>query len=681
MTSAHRRRIKTCHASSSYQLRWLWSRMMSSGCTKHHRIPSTFLLGVTLFLVTTSCMTTTTVTLWASVQQTAPPPLPQPNSDASSSFWSFSWMPVSNLSLLEFVRRRRRQRTSLRIRKTTAGTSHIDRHNSDVIGQQHQDTTRHTATTTTTTASRRMDESAVKDAEVKNRGDNTVSIFDDTSIRTNSNDDDLAVDNDADNDDEIHPNSNTNDENMINFTKIINEDPKLRRVIHAEVSLIDLRFDLSELRRDVSEEPYIGVYGTFCALNWSLYKENPNLYPMYNDLIQHSPECHEEASIIRNVDLRMIAKMTRLYDQQQKQQEESLNLQPELTSSTGHPPSVVKVLNVTTMIFHESRCGSTLTTNILTAMDPIRHRVYSEPRPILQAMTSICGEDSSVCSTDTAASILIDTIYIMSRSSTPTKFPDTGETNVFYKFPSIATRNLPVFIKAFPNKPYLLLYRDPVEVMVSHFHPKVPDSSTVTSSLLTTTAKGKKSNEVIDDIKPYTIKCLAKRHSPGVGIVGVVQKFNPRSRKVLAKTLPDCDYCASHLASITEMMVSTVTSNAIVINYRDFLQPDTLYNDIVPKLIGSPNTILSSESKLRIEQVTSVYSKNRGTSVGHITRNENADSVQINNHSPNNNHDHTFVMDHDMKHQLASPEIRNAATKYLLPSYLQLEALAQRQKK
>ena len=77
-------------------------------------------------------------------------------------------------------------------------------------------------------------------------------------------------------------------------------------------------------------------------------------------------------------------------------------------------------------------------------------------------------------------------MYMMSRSSSSMGNGDnenveeeatTEETKSFFKFPSIASRNIPVFIKAFPNIPYILLYRNPMEVMVSHFHPTVRDST------------------------------------------------------------------------------------------------------------------------------------------------------------------------------------------------------------
>jgi hypothetical protein len=153
----------------------------------------------------------------------------------------------------------------------------------------------------------------------------------------------------------------------------------------------------------------------------------------------------------------------------------------------------------------------------------------------------------------------------------------------------------------------------------------------------------------------------------------------------LAKTLKDSDYCAAHLASMTEMMVSSVTSQAIVMNYRH-VTPENLYTNVFPKLFwSSPNgnnnnnnndnndTNVITETKARVELMASLYSKNRFDSGANEMRSGSLDN--------NSNHStHTvFVTDTDRKHQLVSLEIRTAVTKYLLPSYLQLEELAQQQ--
>jgi hypothetical protein len=111
------------------------------------------------------------------------------------------------------------------------------------------------------------------------------------------------------------------------------------------------------------------------------------------------------------------------------------------------------VLNFTGAVFHESRCGSTLVANLLSAV---------ESSPPLKALCYVCGANYSRCSIDTVAAVLQDVVYLMSRTD------DVNEECVFFKIQSAVSRNLPVFTKAFPNTPYLFVYREPVQVMMSH---------------------------------------------------------------------------------------------------------------------------------------------------------------------------------------------------------------------
>jgi len=115
-------------------------------------------------------------------------------------------------------------------------------------------------------------------------------------------------------------------------------------------------------------------------------------------------------------------------------------------------------------VFHESRCGSTLAANALAAFDPIRNRVYSESPPPVSALQAcgIPGTDLR-CSLDQAAMLFQDVVYLMGRTDDP------RERNLFFKIQSIGTRYLDVFLRAFPETPWIFVYRDPVQVIMSHF--------------------------------------------------------------------------------------------------------------------------------------------------------------------------------------------------------------------
>ena len=160
--------------------------------------------------------------------------------------------------------------------------------------------------------------------------------------------------------------------------------------------------------------------------------------------IQHmSPDCSDKNSV--TFDLKKVAYLARLNDQKF-----------EKSSSKGP-----KVLNVTAVAFHESRCGSTLVANNMIAMDPKKHRVYSESPPPAQAF-GICGDAFTSCTLEQAVSIFKDTLYMMSRTD------DHKEERVFFKFQSITSKKIKVFQLAFPEVPWMYVYREPVQVMMSH---------------------------------------------------------------------------------------------------------------------------------------------------------------------------------------------------------------------
>lgn len=115
-------------------------------------------------------------------------------------------------------------------------------------------------------------------------------------------------------------------------------------------------------------------------------------------------------------------------------------------------------------VFHTSRCGSTLIAQMLAALP--RFVVLSEPDPIngvlhprgfpapapdarrrewLRAMVSALGQ------------------------------PWGGaETHLFIKFDSWHTLDLPLIRQAFPEVPWVFVYRDPVEILVSQMRQRGP---------------------------------------------------------------------------------------------------------------------------------------------------------------------------------------------------------------
>lgn len=109
------------------------------------------------------------------------------------------------------------------------------------------------------------------------------------------------------------------------------------------------------------------------------------------------------------------------------------------------------------LIFHMSRCGSTLAAQMLAAVPD--HVVVSEPEPldavIQWAVTSGAPFDLQVAALRAIVAALGRT---------------RGESlrRYFIKLDAWHVLSLPLFRAAFPDTPWVFLYRDPEEVMVSH---------------------------------------------------------------------------------------------------------------------------------------------------------------------------------------------------------------------
>ena len=318
---------------------------------------------------------------------------------------------------------------------------------------------------------------------------------------------------------------------------------------------------------------------------------------MFRDLVAHSPKC--DKTRVR-VPLRDVATMAREMDQKE-------NRQP----TSDHVP---KPLNLTAVVFHESRCGSTLVANMLIGMDPEKHRVYSESPPPVTALR-ICGDDYEICSMDQAATILRDVLYMMGRTNDP------KEQRVFFKIQSIGSRHIQVFRRAFPHTPWLFVYREPVQVMMSHL------------------ALGyRKAN------------CLRSLHRPPTVTQQLVRRH--QGYQSISQLAPE-EFCAAHLATITESALHNLNQEAsssltlgLPVNYENL--PKALYQTILPDHFGVPTTETEIE---RILKVSSQYSKGRG------------------------NKNKEWQEDSARKEEEASAEIRQAAKIFLYKSYQELQAV------
>jgi hypothetical protein len=120
----------------------------------------------------------------------------------------------------------------------------------------------------------------------------------------------------------------------------------------------------------------------------------------------------------------------------------------DLTSRTG-PTS----LEPTGLIFHMSRCGSTLVSQMLAACSA--NIVVSEASLVDAVVRLEASEAERVALLRAMAGAL-------------GQIRNPGETRYFMKLDSWHACALPLFRRAFPSTPWAFLYREPAEVMVSH---------------------------------------------------------------------------------------------------------------------------------------------------------------------------------------------------------------------
>ena len=274
---------------------------------------------------------------------------------------------------------------------------------------------------------------------------------------------------------------------MIQVKDIENDNKGvLDKILSASIHLINIQSDPSDLRVE-SDGTYSGVYGDFCQLKFKVHKQDPSSVPMFRDLVAHSPDCDKHRY---RVDLGQVAQLARSFD-----------------NEDGAVLGLTKSLILGGVVFHESRCGSTLVANALIGMNPQKHRVYSESAPPIVALRQVCGETYSTCSLETASRILQDALYLMGRTN------DLQEERVFFKIQSVGTRSIEVFQHAFPGTPWMFVYRDPVQVLMSQM------------------AHGKN-----------MANCLRGRQQPPTSVATIATRsgFNVRN-------LSSEEYCAAHL--------------------------------------------------------------------------------------------------------------------------------------
>jgi hypothetical protein len=233
------------------------------------------------------------------------------------------------------------------------------------------------------------------------------------------------------------------------------------------------------------------------------------------------------------------------------------------------PTSHAHTLSPAGFVFHESRCGSTLVANALAAMNPQSHRVYSESSPPIAALRA-CGFHGEECPEGRAAELLKDVIYVMGRTN------DVKEERVFFKIQSIGSRYLSVFLEAFPDTPWIYVYREPVQIMMSQL------------------ANGESRANCVRQLRDVPKRRIEKLIQDGRNVDG----------------LSLVEQCGLHLSLLCESAVNAIFESGMLarpVNYENIVQK--LINHIIPDHFG---LLMTEEEKENILKVSSKYSKGRG---------------------------------------------------------------------
>jgi hypothetical protein len=181
-------------------------------------------------------------------------------------------------------------------------------------------------------------------------------------------------------------------------------------------------------------------------------------------------------------------------------------------------------------IFHWSRCGSTLISRMLAASP--QNLVLSEPH-LLDFVFRAHPQDTGV-SDEQRINWLRALIGALGQKRR------NEHARCFVKFDSWHTLHLPLVRRAFPDVPWIFVYRDPIEIMVSHH--KEPAAQMIPGL-----------------IEPR--------------LLGV-------SADDIGRMQPD-EYCACVLAAILQAALAQAASETVqFVNYSAL--PDTIFSSILP---------------------------------------------------------------------------------------------------
>jgi len=206
----------------------------------------------------------------------------------------------------------------------------------------------------------------------------------------------------------------------------------------------------------------------------------------------------------------------------------------------------------TGFIFHSSRCGSTLVANACRAVS--NSIVLSEASAIDKLIARFITDADNPVKESLYSLFLRGVVHALAQRRTG------NEQHLFIKFACCSFAQVERVKRIWPNVPWLFLYRDPVETIVSNMR----------------------------DIPPWLID---------------------NDRRVLSSIMGDAtemsleESCARTIGSLYSTAFKLANANSMLLNYKQLSVP------VIASVLNFFNVSLSSEELERIARTSEVYSK------------------------------------------------------------------------
>ena len=210
----------------------------------------------------------------------------------------------------------------------------------------------------------------------------------------------------------------------------------------------------------------------------------------------------------------------------------------------------------TGFIFHSSRCGSTLVANACRAVS--NSIVLSEANAIDKLIARFITDADNPVKESLYSVFLRGVVHALSQR------PSTNARHLFIKFACCSFAQLERIKRIWPNVPWLFLYRDPVETIVSN----------------------------IKDVPPWLVDNDRR-------VLAAIT--NTSAEKVAEMSLEEL--CARTIGSLYSTAYNLADGNSMLLNYKQLSVP------VIASVLNFFQVSLSSEELETIARTSETYSK------------------------------------------------------------------------